>query len=60
MNYLERFDKVTEAKCKKMKSFKNVALTNIASGRVHFNNDDDFERFYSATSGMNLSKIILK
>jgi hypothetical protein len=37
MNYLERFDKVTEAKCKKMKSFKNVALTNIASGRVHTN-----------------------
>ena len=37
MNYLERFDKVTEAKCKKMKSFKNVGLTNIASGRVHTN-----------------------
>jgi len=37
MNYLERFDKVTEAKCRKMKSFKNLALTNLASGRVHTN-----------------------
>ena len=37
MNYLERFDKVTEAKCKKMKSFKNLALTNLASGKIHTN-----------------------
>ena len=37
MNYLERFDKVTEAKCKKMKSFKNLAQTNLASGKIHTN-----------------------